>query len=318
MIRACILALIALPTGTTCKVGTYLPSADATACLNCVAGTFRDHAAIFFSPTAPCSRCSLGEYASGSGMTSCASCGAGTYQSAFAGTTCLVCEAGTMSGGNTMSRICYGCGQGTFASAPMQSACTLCSAGKYQEDFPATTCAACTPGFYCGVGADGWDRVPCADGTYSTAEGLTSGDPCITCDIGTFSDGTAATSCAPCEPGTFGTAPGLYYRCAICLPGTFSNMTPYAPNAPPEATQKLGTMTITKEKQHAQHAPLEPTAALQRLRRVRGVPQALSPLQSARQAVAAAARVTFRKLVQRPAAAAAAVATPHTTARPRA
>ena len=81
-----------------------------------------------------------------------------------------------------------------------------CRAGTYQPNYYSNECLECEPGYdcdedglgslrnkkceagyYCPAGTGGTkDKIPCAEGTYSTAEGLSSQSECIPCPAGKY------------------------------------------------------------------------------------------------------------------------------------
>ena len=129
-----------------CAPGTYASGAGATACDACDMGTVFSKTATGATSASVCLRCSAGAYASvdsnacvnctvgtyatASGLTSpagCAACAAGAVAPTRGATACAVCAAGAYASG----QVCAACPAGNYSSSPGATACLTCPANTY-------------------------------------------------------------------------------------------------------------------------------------------------------------------------------------------
>jgi len=102
-----------------------------------------------------------------------------------------------------------------------------CPAGQYMlasavgrpaaamDDDAQPLCAACPPGHWSAIGAEG-ECEPCASGTTSTRP---PSEACAPCDPGRFAPVEASASCEPCAAGTHSV--GGAAVCGVCAEGYF-------------------------------------------------------------------------------------------------
>jgi len=143
-----------------CSAGSF-PSVDRTECVPCAAGTFQLAAGI------PCAGCPAGKEAPSAGATACTDCLAGTYASQEATAECLACPDGFTSPGAGATSCdacgpgsfaaggasaCLPCAPGTFSSSPAAS-CPPCPLGTYAPAWGATSCEDCPLGTTLELGA---------------------------------------------------------------------------------------------------------------------------------------------------------------------
>ena len=109
------------------------------------------------------------------------------------------------------------CPPGTQQPESKKGQCTDCEAGKFMNASGAMICHPCTAGAYCPKGAAA--PLPCKQGTYSNAPGLSSPTQCTPAAPGFYAT-TGSTGQTPCSPGTRQPAPGMG-QCDPCDAGTF-------------------------------------------------------------------------------------------------
>ena len=203
--------------GTTYYVAPYVlgsnsvdwPYTGATACIDCVAGTYNQRSVNWIHT---CDPCLPGSYAATSGQTACQKCTAGKYL-ALPGQTsdvCLSCVAGTFSTAGASA--CTSCLPGSYAATSGQTACQQCIAGKYIA-LPAQTsdCLSCVAGTYSAAGAS--VCTECTAGKYSTA----GASVCTDCPAGKYSGSTGLTVCTDCVADRYA-YPGAL-TCDFCVAG---------------------------------------------------------------------------------------------------
>eukprot|EP00163_Fabomonas_tropica_P029344 TRINITY_DN6252_c0_g1_i1.p1 TRINITY_DN6252_c0_g1~~TRINITY_DN6252_c0_g1_i1.p1 ORF type:complete len:1118 (+),score=182.13 TRINITY_DN6252_c0_g1_i1:514-3867(+) len=226
---------------TNCLAGEQQPDYAQTVCLPCSAGQYSTGGAAnctdcgvgFYTPTpgtnaTACIQCPAGSYGNGTRMASCNLCPSGTYSTTVQATdisTCSPCGTGTYnpSPGGTSLAACQNCPAGTYMSGTGASVCTNCAAGRYSTAVGASSsgvCSACpagtenpTPGGnalsvctdcnagYYSTGAAA-ACTACSPGTYNPSTGSTSAGACLTCPASTTS-GAGAASCGSCPGGQF-------------------------------------------------------------------------------------------------------------------
>jgi hypothetical protein len=241
------------PTGATyptaCAPGTTAAALEQSTCDLCPAGRYQDAE----SATA-CLDCVPGSYCA-EGAAAALPCLPGTYSSATDlgdKSECTVTDPGHFA--PTGSTEQTPCAPGTSMPDVGAGVCPQCLGGTYQDTPGQETCKPCDPGAYCAEGAAA--ALPCFAGTYSTATDLSSADQCTPtvpgyisttgstqpkacapgtfqrnaamglcqkCIGGSYQDAEAATACLDCVPGSYcaeGAAAAL-----PCLPGTYSSAT---------------------------------------------------------------------------------------------
>jgi hypothetical protein len=167
-----------------CVAGTY-SAAGASVCTDCAAGTYS------LAGTALCTNCAAGKYSMLSGAASetmCLDCMPGTYSSVVGASNyiwCISCPAGKYSSqiGAGSPGTCENCPTGTYSvtlGATMNSTCVRCVAGKYSDTLGASsdeTCQDCGAGTYSAAGAS--VCTDCEAGKFSAAIGATTVDTCL-------------------------------------------------------------------------------------------------------------------------------------------
>ena len=115
---------------TSCSFGKYADS-EATACLNCPAGTR--------SSLNTCVPCELGTHQDSAGQLTCKSCEAGQYADSTGQVVCALCPAGTTS--NASASQCQRCPAFTISS--LGGSCYECDDGYYSSD-DQQSCISCS------------------------------------------------------------------------------------------------------------------------------------------------------------------------------
>lgn len=182
-----------------CSPGSFNALSGATSCMSCPWGM------ISSTWATSCLACDAWTYATGN---SCVSCASGSVSNTWA-TSCTLCAAGTYASGDS----CMSCNPWSYSDT-WATSCTMCAPGTEQASSGATSCDVCAPGRISMT----WASVctPCDLWTYG------SGNECISCGEGTFSDQTWMTSCSACPWGTYQSGTGALY-CLTCDPWTYSD-----------------------------------------------------------------------------------------------
>ncbi len=232
-----------------CSAGSYSSFQGATTCQTCSPGSYNKNVAYF-----ECQVCSSGSYAATSGASTCQICEPGSYSAALGATACQICPLGLYSATQGSSS-CTLCAQGTFSSALGAStgclqcvvgsystgaggyACISCPGGTYSTNILSSSCSACIPGNYAGVGSS--TCTSCSAGRYSTVPGASSVGSCTQCATDTcLSPGQYSTcgngtkgDCGQCQ-ATLRTSTSYYI---------VSRITGYALNCPMKNTSSKGS-----------------------------------------------------------------------------
>jgi len=213
--------------GGSCQPGTYSATTGAISCRKCPPGT----ASASVGATT-CSDCKSGSF-SAWGFTACRECPRNTYSDQPKAVGCSVCPTGK------------------YANSAGSSACDsepYCNAGfstRLRTGYGEPICLCPKefriPGPYCifdpefyndGSAELAWKacqpwifflidciRLPCAPGSYLSADGDGS---CVECAPGTYSKTAEATACRLCPAGTASESAGAT-ACADCRPGSYSS-----------------------------------------------------------------------------------------------
>jgi hypothetical protein len=214
---------------TPCPGGTS--SVSGGACTNCPAGQFS-------TTGGACINCPA-NYTSQPGSAKCSPCPGGT--SSLSGGVCTKCPAmwGSVSGYNC-SNFCPASlfntllyvfpGQPYYGSASAQyyvpkQCLTTCAHAVYTAPNTFYCAIDCPPGLYT---SDYKICIECPIGNYvRSTPGFSN--TCVQCNAGTYSDGSAKTSCKSCPGGTFSSAGSN--NCVQCPAGTaFSGSNGQSPN----------------------------------------------------------------------------------------
>jgi len=193
---------------TACDGGRYSKGLQ-TNCSECEAGKYSGSRAEF------CTNCTIGKYSDTAKSTTCSSCDIGYYQANAGAITCDACPAGSFSS-STGEHICDECGMGRYSSFSNSSSCSDCQSGKYQSSTGETSCLVCPAGKYSDQTA-ARTCLPCLSGSYSGAQSSS----CSKCEAGKFQIRNKSTSCDDCPEGTYMRSSGSY-ECEPCAPGSFS------------------------------------------------------------------------------------------------
>jgi hypothetical protein len=188
---------------TPCPAGTFSPTKGSTACQSCAAGGFCEE--VGASSASVFKLCLPGTWSDTVRLSSsegCRPCGEGTYQ--------------PITGANSSSS-CLACPVGTVSAVSGVQFCSRCLGGSYQNLTGGTACFPCTAGSYCPEGAAA--PLPCKQGTYSDATGLSSPTQCTEAVPGFYAT-TGSIEQMPCSPGTRQPEPGMG-QCGPCVAGTF-------------------------------------------------------------------------------------------------
>ncbi|MBO5696403.1 MAG: hypothetical protein J6S06_02740 [Alphaproteobacteria bacterium] len=144
-----------------CAPGYY---GDGTNCVACTVGSYCP-GGHYATNTGYKSACTVGRYASKTGLSTCTACPYGTYGSTTGLSTCTPCGYGAYN--NTSGR---------------STACSKCAAGYYNSlNSRAYSCTACSVGYYAsGTGSWACTRCPSTCGVYGTtaSTGSTSVTAC--------------------------------------------------------------------------------------------------------------------------------------------
>jgi hypothetical protein len=205
----------------------WVPSDDATACVECPEGytTGGTDWAVGMTECVPVV-CAPGQEVNGH---YCATCPPGSFSAD--GATCDVCPAGTFAA-HSSSAVCDPCAAGSF-SAEGSTLCQVCPTGSFSNN--GASCDQCPPGSYSNNPAGATKCTPCAPGSFQADRGQNS---CVVCSPGSFSDAEGATGCQPCQAGWYQDQfdatsciecpAGDFDRqegavgCSECLPGTYA------------------------------------------------------------------------------------------------
>ncbi|XP_023933458.1 uncharacterized protein LOC106181652, partial [Lingula anatina] len=254
---------LAEPTGM-CQQGYYCPAGQVThspSNYTCPAG----HFCLTGSPTPD--PCPSGTYQDTEAAWDCKVCPDGFYCNATYGPVVYyagyVCPEGHYCPNGTQHANQYPCPRGTFSNATglvYEADCTpctggmacdveglitpprLCSAGYFCRqgaNMTAPTLGAnadiCPAGSYCLEGSSA--PIPCPEGTYGNATGLTQEVECLNCTGGNFCNETGLTAVTgPCDPGFYCPEGSRRADSIICTAGYYCGQGTLDPMACPNGT----------------------------------------------------------------------------------
>lgn len=213
----------------TCGTG-YQKNAGNTACVASQCDPMNAKFTLT-STTTPCNYvCSAGYYASETGAlgpTDCLQCPQGSW-SAQGASTCTPCGAGKYNPSSTPATsiaVCQVCPRGAWSATPSASSCSACSIGYYSgaEGSIANSCVQCSGGTYA-ANAGQSSCTACPLGTSSSDLGGSSLTSCLDCPAGTYAASTGSQLCTDCAAGTSSSATKKTSDCSsnLCLPGSYS------------------------------------------------------------------------------------------------
>lgn len=218
-----------------CAAGSYCTNTSSIA--PCPTGSWSETTGLTLSSM--CTPCLAGTYGTIAGQTSLATgcsftCDAGTYGNitgrTAAGDACTACLPGSFCSGGASIAACPAGSYSNGTDLTSAAECALCTAGSFGNVTGRTTasaaCAACSPGSYCGGGAQ---VSPCPAGSYSSSNSLIMSAACTPCHAGSYGNSsgltTAAVACPfACAAGTYGNVTGkttASAACVACLDGSY-------------------------------------------------------------------------------------------------
>jgi Tyrosine-protein kinase ephrin type A/B receptor-like/FG-GAP-like repeat len=215
-------------------VGGFFSTSGANACQVCEPGTFSANIGTDIG-VVQCTRCTFGQVANQSGMTTCFTCGAGTETNAEAlsgnifslGSKCVACSVGRYRPSystdteaiHATNVQCKPCPAGTFGNRSGLASCVPCAAGSVAYTSGLSTC------FDCGLGtfSNASGQATCSSCPRNTYANAFHNQNCTLCGVGSVTDATGSVRCTTCAAGYFHNIDSG--ECEICPSGTFTNAT---------------------------------------------------------------------------------------------